>query len=199
MASISNYSRPLAVALAVAGFFAALVAPVRAQDASTEPDSSKVVVQGWPGHAHDSQHTAISSVAAQPFNKIHWSVPVDLTPNVQDGEILIHYGSPVITPANTVIVPVKTGANSFRVEAHNGATGALIWSLNTNYKAPSAGFTPPFSPVLSGGFLYIPEAGGVVLVRSESRFGDRNDAALRVLRPEQLPGEPRALRSKRAD
>lgn len=167
MASIKNYSRLLTVALATVGFMTAFISPARAQDAAAEPDSSKSVIQGWPGHAHDSQHTAISSVAAQPLDKIHWSVPVDLTPNVQDGEILIHYGSPVITPANTVIVPVKTGTNSFRVEAHNGATGALIWSLNTNYKAPSAGFTPPFSPVLSGGFLYIPEAGGVVLVRSD--------------------------------
>lgn len=166
MPSTQRLSRPLVAAVAACGFLMLFVSSARAQDSSAEPEVSKAALQGWPGHAHDSQHTAISSVASEPLNKIHWSVPVDLNPDVQQGEILIHYGSPVITPANTVIVPVKTGPNSFRVEAHNGATGALIWSLNTNYKAPSAGFTPPFSPVLSGNFLYIPEAGGVVLVRS---------------------------------
>ena len=63
------------------------------------------------------------------MSKIHWQVPVDLDP--PQGEIFIHCGSPLVTAANTVIVPVKTGENSFRVEAHNGATGARLWVLNT--------------------------------------------------------------------
>ena len=75
----------------------------------------------WATHSHDAQHTAVSSVTSQPLSTIHWHVPVDLAPPT--GEIFIHYGSPLITAANTVIVPVKTGANSFRVEAHNGTTG----------------------------------------------------------------------------
>jgi hypothetical protein len=164
MQRIQKLSRPLV--LAVIGVLTLFIASARAQESSAAATSQTSII-GWPSHAHDSQHSGISSVGAQPLNKIHWSVPVDLDPGIQSGEILIHYGSPLITPANTVIVPVKTGANSFRVEAHSGATGALIWSLNTNYKAPVAGFTPPFSPVLSGNFLYIPEAGGVVLVRSD--------------------------------
>jgi hypothetical protein len=117
----------------------------------------------WPNYGHDAQHSGVSTVAAQALNKIHWSTPVDLDP--PGGEITIHYGSPLITAANTVIVPVKTGSNSFRVEAHNGADGTLLWMLNTNYQAPAAEFMPSFSPVLSNNRLYIPAAGGVVMVR----------------------------------
>ena len=83
----------------------------------------------WPTHAHDAQHTGVSPVASQKLAKIHWQVPLDLAP--PEGEILIHYGSPVITAKNTVIVPVKTDTNSFRVEAHDGTTGKELWRLNT--------------------------------------------------------------------
>jgi hypothetical protein len=121
--------------------------------------------RSWPGYAHDAQHSGISAVAAQPLNKIHWSTPVDLDPPT--GEILIHYGSPLITAANTVIVPVKTGTDSFRVEAHSGADGTLLWTQTTNYHAPSAEFLPSFSPVLSHNRLYIPAEGGIVLVRED--------------------------------
>lgn len=64
----------------------------------------------WLTHSHDEQHTALSTVQSQPLSKIHWHMPVDLAP--PQGEILIHYGSPLITAANTVIVPVKTGSDS---------------------------------------------------------------------------------------
>ena len=57
----------------------------------------------WLAHAENPQRTALSSVAAQPLEAIHWSTPVDLAPPA--GEILIHYGSPLVTSANTVIVP----------------------------------------------------------------------------------------------
>ena len=61
----------------------------------------------WATHSHDSS-TAVSSVTSQPLSTIHWHVPVDLAPPT--GEIFIDYGSPLITAANTLIVPVKTGA-----------------------------------------------------------------------------------------
>src|SRR3974390_253961 len=90
--------------------------------------------RAWPTHSHDEQHTGVSSVASQPLAKIHWKTPVDLA--VPTGEIFIHYGSPLVTAANTVIVPVKTGTNSFRVDARNGATGKRLWTQNTHYQAP---------------------------------------------------------------
>src|SRR5215470_10578959 len=86
----------------------------------------------WPTHSHDEQHTGVSSVAGQTVSKIHWHVPVDLAP--PNGEIFIHYGSPLVTAANTVIVPVKT-ATGFRVEGHNGATGKKMWTQATKYQA----------------------------------------------------------------
>jgi hypothetical protein len=118
----------------------------------------------WPTHSHDAQHSGVSTVAAQSFSKIHWHTPVDLDP--PQGEIFIHCGSPVITAANTVIVPVKTGNNSFRVEGHSGATGARIWALNTAYKAPSAGFMPGLGPTLFGSNLYTPDTAGGVTART---------------------------------
>src|SRR5208337_1419013 len=81
------------------------------------------------------------------------------------GEILIHYGSPLVTAANTVIVPVKTGTDSFRVEAHDGASGTLIWTQETGYRAPMAEFLPGLGPTLSQQRLFIPDSAGRILVR----------------------------------
>src|SRR5262245_45469249 len=77
---------------------------------------------GWGTFADDEQHTAVSTVAAQPLVSIRWSTPVDLA--VPSGDILIHYGSPLVTSANTVIVPVKTtNTGNYRVEARSGTNG----------------------------------------------------------------------------
>src|SRR5437868_3504205 len=67
--------------------------------------------QGWPVYAHDSQHSCLSSVTSQKPQLIRWSTPVDLNPQYNGNDLSIHYGSPVITADNTVIVPVKTGAS----------------------------------------------------------------------------------------
>src|SRR6202163_2466443 len=117
----------------------------------------------WLTHSHDEQHTALSTVQSQPLNKIHWHVPVDLFP--PGGTIFIHYGSPLVTQANTVIVPVKTGTNSFRVEARNGATGKRLWPQNTGYPPPGASFVPGLGTTISGNQLFVPDIAGRVLVR----------------------------------
>ena len=144
-------------ALAVALLSALTLLPAAAQTPAA------VQAQGWPSHAGNAQHTAVSSVAAQPLAKIHWQTPVDLKP--PSGEIVVHYGSPLVTPAGTVIVPVKTGTDEFRIEAHNQATGTVIWTLKTAYTAPSSALLPSFSPVLFNGKLYLPDDGGKVAVR----------------------------------
>src|SRR5579864_3038994 len=144
-------------ALAVAVLSALTLLPAAAQTPVA------VQAQGWPGQARNAQHTAVSSVTVQPLAKIHWRTPVDLNPPT--GEIFIHYGSPLVTPAGTVIVPVKTGPDNFRLEAHNEKTGALVWQRTTGYQAPPAGFIPGMGPVLSHNKLYIPGPGGTVLVR----------------------------------
>src|ERR1700690_280982 len=117
----------------------------------------------WLTHSHDEQHTALSTGESQPLSSIHWHGPVDLFP--PGGEILIPYGSPLVTAANTVIFPIKTGNNSFRVEAVNGATGKKIWQLNTGWQAPGASFTPGLGSTISGNTLYIPGIAGRVIAR----------------------------------
>jgi hypothetical protein len=119
----------------------------------------------WLAHAENPQRTALSSVAAQPLEAIHWSTPVDLAPPA--GDILIHYGSPLVTSANTVIVPVKTAtSNGFRVDARSGADGSLIWSLATDYILPTHNWGPSYSPTLTvGNRVYFPGAGGTVYFR----------------------------------
>jgi hypothetical protein len=119
---------------------------------------------GWVTHSHDAQHSGISSVASQPFTKIHWHTPVDLA--LPQGEILTHYGSPLVTPANTVIVPIKTAADNFKIGARNGANGVHLWSLPTNYQAPhNISFLPGIGPTLGNGQLFVPDSAGRILVR----------------------------------
>ena len=55
---------------------------------------------------------AASAVATPPLTRIIWQTPVDLQPQYfSNGQYLLtHYGSPVISSMNTVLVPVKVGA-----------------------------------------------------------------------------------------
>jgi hypothetical protein len=123
--------------------------------------------QAWRGFAGDAQHTALSPVKSQALEQIRWHTPVDLAPQYSDGELFIHYGSPLVTAGNTVIVPVKTGADgAFRVEARAGADGTLIWSQTSDYVFPVHDWTPEFGPTLTPqGRLYFPGAGGTVYFR----------------------------------
>lgn len=121
----------------------------------------------WGNHGGNPQHTALAPVASQPLRSIVWQTPVDLNPQYSGEYLLIHYGSPLVTQANTVLVPVKTGASDgFRVEAHNGANGALMWSFNSDYSLPSHGWTPSYQPAITpNGRLYLAGAGGTVYSR----------------------------------
>jgi tetratricopeptide (TPR) repeat protein len=57
--------------------------------------------------------------------RIVWQTPVDLTPPYLANNVLhIHYGSPVVTARNTVLIPVKLNRDSgFRVEARTARHG----------------------------------------------------------------------------
>jgi hypothetical protein len=119
---------------------------------------------GWGGFGGDPQHTALAPAPAQPLQAIHWQTPVDLAPQFSGNELLIHYGSPVVTPGNTVIVPVKTGPfNGFQLEAFDGKTGAPKWTVGTDYLLPpDFTWVPEFAPVLAGNRLYFAGAGGTL-------------------------------------
>ena len=127
----------------------------------------------WYGYAGNAQHTARSPFAAQHYHRIKWHTPVDLMPQSSSGDLLIHYGSPMITSHNTVIIPVKTGKfDGFKIEARKTVDGSLVWSQNTSYSLPQHGWTPSFSPTITPTHrIYYPESGGRV------SFRDNLDAA----------------------
>ena len=104
----------------------------------------------------------------QPFSHIRWKTPVDDVPGLIGGELLIHYGSPMITGSNTVLVPVKgTSSGGFRIEAHAGADGTLLWQLDTDYVLPNHDWTPALPATLSSqNVLYVAGNGGTVLARA---------------------------------
>jgi len=116
----------------------------------------------WASFAHDAQHTGLSTVAAQDLGVVRWQTPVDLHPPASLG---IHYGSPLVTQANTVIVPVKTSSSGdFRVEARSGRDGTLKWTLPTDYVLlGGGGWIQSYSPTLTPtGRLYFAGAGGTI-------------------------------------
>jgi hypothetical protein len=122
----------------------------------------------WNTFAHDGQHTALSDVPSQSMAGIHWQTPVDLMPHFSEGgDLLIHYGSPLVTAANTVIVPVKIHEfGDFRVEGRSGRDGSLIWTQTTDYILPDYRWIPSFSPTLTPqNRLYFPGAGGTLYYR----------------------------------
>ncbi len=121
----------------------------------------------WYGYGRDAQHSAQVSVTPQPLTRVHWSIPVDLSPQYSGGDLLIHYGSMVITETNTAIIPVKTGAaDGFRVEARNGASGALLWQAASDYTLPLHNWVPSYGPALTASNrVYFAGSGGKVFYR----------------------------------
>ena len=86
------------------------------------------------------------------------------------GALLAHYGSPVVTSHNTVLVPVKTtAAGAFRVEARAGGNGVLLWSADTDYVMPPHNWAPSYNVSLSStNRVYVPGAGGKLLYRDNA-------------------------------
>jgi Bacterial Ig-like domain (group 3) len=114
-----------------------------------------------PTFAGNAQHTAKYQPAAQPLNRIQWSTTNDLNP----GDFA-HYGSPLVTAGNTVVVPVKTATDGFRIDVFDGSNGAAKYTLTTDYVLPTHVWIPSYSPcVATGSFgtrLYYPGRGGTI-------------------------------------
>jgi hypothetical protein len=121
----------------------------------------------WRGYGGNAQHTAPAPAQAQALTRLHWKTVIDLKPQYSGGELLIHYGSPMITASNTIVFPVKTGADSgFRMEAHAGTDGSRIWKEKTDFVFAPHDWTPSFPAHLTAqNRLYFAGAGGTVLYR----------------------------------
>ena len=120
----------------------------------------------WLQFAGNAAHSAAATVPAQKLARIVWQTAVDLDPQYSSNELLAHYGSPLVTAANTVIIPVKTGAaGGFRVDARAGSNGVLQWSQTSDYILPPHDWTPEFAPVLVANRVYFPGAGGTIYYR----------------------------------
>ncbi|HEY5799938.1 MAG TPA: hypothetical protein VIT92_06945 [Burkholderiaceae bacterium] len=125
----------------------------------------------WTNFGRDAQHTGQSAIASQPLTRILWQTPVDIVPQYSErGYLLTHYGSPVITSKNTVLVPVKgTLAGGFRVEARAGFNSAQIWTMNSDYLLPAHEWKPSYNITLTANNRVLaPGAGGKVLYRDDA-------------------------------
>jgi hypothetical protein len=96
------------------------------------------------------------------MNRVLWSTTVDV-PHAS----LSHYGAPLITASNTVIVPTVASSSNYSIMAYEGGTGRLKYTLTNDYLViTNVGEKPVYQPVLvslpSSLRLYYPGAGGTV-------------------------------------
>jgi hypothetical protein len=112
--------------------------------------------------AGNAQHTSSYAAPAQNLNTIKWTTNIDFN----NTGALTHYGPPLITAGNTVLVPVKTASDGFRVDAFNGSTGAFKYSVGSDYILPAHNWIPAYSPcIATGSFgtrMYYAGAGGTI-------------------------------------
>ena len=157
--------------------------------------SNQAPAPSVPTFAGNAQHTAIYEPAAQDINTIHWSTSVDLN----NSGAYAHYGAPLITAANTVLVPVKTAGNGFRVSAFDGGTGAAKYTVTTDYVLPTHGWIPVYNPCLTTGsfgtrLYYAGRGGTVYYIDNPDSAGTRGTGATGVLyHSGWLPGQRRGL------
>jgi len=111
------------------------------------------------------------------MNRIKWCTPVDTVFEDTAGPLYIHYGSAVVTAANTVLVPQRTSANNtYQINAFNGGSGGgfecgspntPLYTLTTDYTPPPHDWIPSFGGTLALGIkYYYPGAGGTVYYRT---------------------------------
>jgi hypothetical protein len=112
--------------------------------------------------AGNAQHTSSYAAPAQNLNTIKWSTNIDFN----NTGALTHYGSPLVTAGNTVLVPVKTAGDGFRVDAFNGSTGAFKYLTGSDYILPAHVWIPVYNPcIATGSFgtrMYYAGAGGTI-------------------------------------
>ena len=105
----------------------------------------------------DAQHTGRFTAPAQNLSLLKWSTDIDFNAGA-----IAHYGSPLVTANNTVLVPVKTATNGFRIDAFNGTTATAKYTLTTDYILPAHNWIPSYNICVTGSRLYFAGAGGTI-------------------------------------
>lgn len=112
--------------------------------------------------AGNAQHTSSYAAPAQKLNAIKWTANIDFN----NTGTLTHYGSPLITAGNTVLMPVKIVGDGFRVDAFNGSNGVFKYSTGSDYILPAHNWIPVYNPcIATGAFgtrMYYAGAGGTI-------------------------------------
>jgi hypothetical protein len=94
----------------------------------------------------NAQHTSIYEPAAADLNAIRWSTSIDFNQSFRNA----HYGAPIVTASNVILVPVKTATDGFQVSVFDGATGASLYApLNSDYRLPVHNWYPTYNPALA--------------------------------------------------
>jgi hypothetical protein len=125
------------------------------------PVSAPPAVGAVPTFAGNAQHTSVYTPTAQDLGRVKW------TAGLNSGSTASRYGSPVITAANTVVAAAQSAGGAFQLNAFSGTTGASLYTLSSDYVAPTSTITPAYQPVLvntaAGTRLYYAGAGGTIL------------------------------------
>lgn len=111
-----------------------------------------------PTFAGNAQHTSDYSTPAVNLNIIKWTASIDF----HNVGVLTHYGSPLITSANTILAPVKTASDGFRVDAFDAPTGTQKYSVASDYILPIHSWIPTYNPCVVGTRMYFAGAGGTI-------------------------------------
>jgi WD40 repeat protein len=97
--------------------------------------------------AGNAQHTANYPVAPQRLSATHWSANVD---DLSSNAGSTHYGEPLVTASNTVIVPYRTNRSGFQIHGYDGVTGRLKYTLTNDFAPiPYTGWAATYQPVLA--------------------------------------------------
>src|ERR1700678_4166263 len=65
-------------------------------------EARTVPTASWNNFGGNAQHTDVAQGAAQPINQLLWEGPLDMDPWGA-----VHYGDPVFTANDVVVVPIK--------------------------------------------------------------------------------------------
>jgi hypothetical protein len=104
------------------------------------------IPSGVPTFAGNAQHTAMFEPAAAELNAIRWSTTIDRRQTFSN----THYGSPLATADNTLIVPVKTEEDGFELKFFDGRNGEERQAtIESDYVLPLHNWIPVYQPVLA--------------------------------------------------